>query len=197
MDCYFHDHVPSVTRCVGCRQAICAVCRDAEGHCPSCRLGERVEAARASRGRIGGNVGYKDSFRQRGFAFGSQTVSAPAAVGTLEVSPETRTLLALGYPLWPLAAIALLDPKRSPFVRRHAIQSLGFNFGVFALWMLLAIVAHIPFLGVSAWPMLFVLFPLALIADVVYGFRLYSGDNVRVPLIADWLDERDRHTSTA
>jgi len=47
------------------------------------------------------------------------------------VSGETRVLLALGYVLWPLAALALLDPTRSRAVRRQALQALGLNFGLF------------------------------------------------------------------
>jgi hypothetical protein len=107
------------------------------------------------------------------------------------VSLETRGLLALGYPLWPLAALAMLDPTRSPQVRRQAMQALCLNFGTFGLWLGLGFIAHIPLLGLSAWPLLALLFPVWLVATVVYGFQVWNGEDVRVPLISDWLDERE------
>ena len=143
--------------------------------------------------QIPGSVGYAESARQRTYA------SANAGVGsvpqrrspTLPVSKETLGLLSLGYPLWPLSVLALLDPKKSPFVRRHALQSLALNFGVLAMWIFLTAVSFVPWLGITAWPLHLLLFPLALVADVVYGFMLWNGTDVRVPMIADWLDERD------
>jgi uncharacterized membrane protein len=192
MDCYFHANVPSVTACHDCGNPICATCRDADGTCPSCRLAARIDAA-AGKQKLTGAVGYAERNPGPPPPGPRQDVgvrpSAPAA--TLPVSKETVGMLALGYPLWPLAVLALLDPKRTPFVRRHALQSLALNFGVVGMWLFLSVVAHIPWLGITAWPMLLVLFPLALVADVVYGFRLWNGEDVRVPLIADWLDERE------
>ncbi|HTV72635.1 MAG TPA: hypothetical protein VME66_02880 [Candidatus Acidoferrales bacterium] len=122
----------------------------------------------------------------------------PAAVATATgVSPETRALLALGYPLWPLSALALLDPKRSRYLKRQAMQALGLNFGVYGLWIALSAIAHIPWLGLSAIPMLALLFPVAFVASVVYGFQVWHGDDVRVPLISDWLDESESHASSS
>jgi len=34
--------------------------------------------------------------------------------------------------------------------------------------------------------------PVWLVATVVYGFKVWQGEDVRVPLVSDWLDERDR-----
>ena len=113
------------------------------------------------------------------------------------VSSETRALLGLGYPLWPLAALALLDPKRSPAVRRHATQALALNFGLFGLWVGLSVVSHVWVIGWSAIPLLAALFPIWFVATIVYGFKVWSGDDVRVPLVSDWLDERERGTVAA
>jgi uncharacterized membrane protein len=107
------------------------------------------------------------------------------------VSLETRALLALGYPFWPLAALALLDSKRSPAVRHQALQALGLNFGLFGLWVGLGAIAQIPILGFSAWPLLGLLMPLWLVATVVYAVKVFQGDDVRVPLVTDWLEERE------
>ncbi|MBV9103929.1 MAG: DUF4870 domain-containing protein [Candidatus Eremiobacteraeota bacterium] len=106
------------------------------------------------------------------------------------VSPETRALVALGYPFWPLAAVALLDPKRTPYVRRQAVQSIAFSFGFTGLWLALAALVHIPILGLSAWPLIWLLVPIYMVASVVYGFKAWHGEDVRVPIISDWLDQR-------
>jgi uncharacterized membrane protein len=115
------------------------------------------------------------------------------ATALATVSPETRALLGLGYPLWPLAVIALLDPKRSPAVRRQAVQALALNAGMFGLFTVLSVLAHFWFvIAWPAWVMLPFLFPVWLVATVVYGFKAWQGDDVRVPLVSDWLDERER-----
>lgn len=192
MDCYFHANVPSAARCASCAHPICATCRDETANCPSCRLAGRIDSAAAARGELPGDVG-----RRRGAPPPS---GEPRASATIAVaSTETRALVALGYPLWPLAALALLDPKRAPYVRRQALQALGLNFGLFALWLCLSAVAQIPFLGISAIPVLGVLAPVWVVASVLYGVKVWHGDEVRVPLVSDWLDEHapDDRTRTA
>jgi uncharacterized membrane protein len=116
-------------------------------------------------------------------------VTAPAsAVAT--VRPETRAFVALSYPFWPLALIALLDAKGSRFVRRQAWQALGFNFGMYGLGALLSTVATIPLIGWSAWPLLSFIFPVTVVASVLYAVRVWQGDDVNVPVISDWVDAR-------
>jgi len=185
VDCYFHKAVPSVAVCRDCLKTICATCRDDAGLCPGCRLDQRIKSAQMGRAELGGNVG----------------PSAPpppplrpqrrTAASLAAVSPETRALLALGYPLWPLAALALLDPKRSPLVRRQAIQAIAFNFGSYGLLLALGVISHIPLLGWSAFPLFVLGFPLWLVLSIVYGIKAWHGDDVRIPLVSDWLDERE------
>lgn len=182
MDCYFHNAVPSVAVCRDCAKTVCATCRDPLGLCPSCRLDQRVRTAATARRGLGGGVGP------------SSPPPAPAPLAT--VSIETRALLGLGYPLWPLALVALLGPKKVPQVHRQAIQALALNFGTFGLYFGLGAIAHIPLLGLSALPLLAVLFPIWLVASVVYGIRVWNGDDVRVPLVSDWLDEREHRAPT-
>ena len=197
MDCCYHNAVPSVAVCRDCMQTICATCRDAQGICPGCRLERRMTAAGAPRSGLSGGRRTPNSPPPPppGPAAAPQAAAwAPAArtTGVLNaVSPETRALLGLGYPLWPLAALALLDPKRSPAVRRQATQALAVNFGLFGMWVALEALVHIPLLGLSAWPLLTVLFPVWFVASIFYGIKVWSGDDVRVPLVSDWLDQRD------
>ena len=184
MDCFFHANVPSVAACSHCRQPICATCRDERGECPSCRLAERIDAA-ATTNRLGGNVGYAHAYSEPAT---EPVVQRPSAVAT--VPPETRALVALGYPFWPLAVIALLDPKRNTYIKRQAWQALGFNFGMYGLWFALNAIAAIPVLGISAWPLLPLIVPVAFVASVVYGFKAWNGDDVRIPIVSDWVDSR-------
>jgi len=186
VDCYYHNAVPSVAVCRDCTQTICATCRDDAGICPGCRLERRLDAAAGPRPGLAGERGPQNPPPRREARGGRAPGRAVATI-----SSETRGLLALGYPLWPLAALALLDPKRSRAVRRQAMQALGLNFGLFGLWIGLEAVGQIPLLGWSAWPLLAVLFPIWMVATVVYGVKVWNGDEVRVPLVSDWLDERE------
>ena len=56
MDCFFHNAVPSVAPCRGCKKPICATCRNENGDCPGCVLAARIDAAQRTN-RIPGGVG--------------------------------------------------------------------------------------------------------------------------------------------
>jgi uncharacterized membrane protein len=208
VDCFFHSNVPAVARCGDCGRSVCATCRDDAGTCPSCRLAARIDAAAGQHGELPGGV------RSGAGAYGPHPgpSAGPAGPGPgpygpnpnagtqasaydtntaiATVSPETRALVALGYPIWPLAALALLDPKRSRYVRRQATQAMAFSFGYYGFAAALEALAHVPILGMGAWPIIPLLVPLYVIAVVVYGWKAWQGQDVRVPLISDWLDQR-------
>jgi uncharacterized membrane protein len=103
---------------------------------------------------------------------------------------ESRALVALGYPLWPLALLSLLDRKQSRRLRRQALQALGFNAGFWGFGTLLWLIAQVPFMGFSAWVLLPLLPILFLIASVYYGIKTWNGDEVRVPVVSSWIEER-------
>jgi uncharacterized membrane protein len=189
VDCFYHHAVPSIAACTGCGRSICATCRSEFGDCPSCRLAARLDAASGAAREITGGIG-----PSRGARGPSSPPPRPAparAAAVLdEVRPESRALVALGYPFWPLAALALLDRSRSPFVRRQAYQALGFNLGIYGLWLGLTAIASIPIIGWSAWPLVPLVVPVALVASVVYGFKVWQGEDVRVPFIGDYVDRK-------
>lgn len=206
MDCFFHHAVPSVALCTGCRKPVCATCRSEQGDCPTCRLAARIDATAQAAQAIHGTVGpSRGTYApppppppQPGPApqygpsaqYGAPpTVQRPAAVAN--VRPETRALVALSYPFWPLALIALLDGKAERFVKRQAWQALGFNFGMYGLTAVLSAAAATPILGFGAWTlMLPFLIPVWVVASVVYAFRVWQGDDVSVPVVSDWIDAR-------
>jgi uncharacterized membrane protein len=189
MDCYFHENVPSIAPCADCGKPICATCRDEQGSCPSCRLAQKIDAATGTRSALHGSVGPRANY-----------VPPPpqpprpqpqATVTTVSDDPvESRALVALGYPLWPLALLALFDSKRSRFIKRQALQALGFNVGFAAFWGVLELTSVIPVLGWSAQFILLLMLPIFLVSSVYLGIRAWQGEEVHIPVISDWIDER-------
>lgn len=200
MDCFFHHAVPSVAQCTGCRKPICPTCRNESGICPSCVLAARIDAAKDG-SMINGGVGPSYSGASYSASPPPPHPEPPPHYGppprvtvqtssALAVRPETRALVALSYPFWPLALIALLDAKGSLFVRRQAWQALGFNLGMWGFSAVLGAIAYLPIIGFGAWPLLPFIAPIWLVASVVYAFRVFQGDDVNVPIVADWVDAR-------
>jgi hypothetical protein len=197
MDCFFHSNVPSVAPCGDCGKPICATCRDSAGFCPACRLAAKMETAQATRQQIGGQVPprphaepYQGHYQQQYQAPPSAPTIRQTAVAPTD-SVESRALVALGYPLFPFAAIALLDKKASPALRRGAWQALGFNAAFTALWFVLGAMVQLPFLpGAAAAITLALLIPTYFVASIYYGVKTWQGENVRVPILSDWIEER-------
>lgn len=189
MDCYFHSNVPSTSSCSGCGKPICATCRDMNGSCPSCRLAAKVDAAAATRQRIAGGVPpHAQGWAQQ--AAQQPTVVTKAEITTLADAPESRALVALGYPLWPLALLSVFDRKQSRRLKSSAFQALGLNVGFAGIYGLLSLLSNVPFLGFSAAILVPLLIPLFLVASVYYGIKTWNGDEIRVPIIGDWIDDR-------
>lgn len=197
MDCYFHSHVPSVAPCGDCGKPICATCRDASGHCPSCRLAAKMQAAGGSRGQLGGERGpsYAQQPENRQQYAPPPPPSAPSvrttAVGAAD-SVESRALVALGYPLFPLALLSLFDRKQSSWLRRQAWQAVGFNAAIAAFYALLSVMGQLPLptIAGSADVMQVFLIPVYLVASVFYGIKTWQGEEVRIPILSDWIEER-------
>ena len=189
MDCYFHPNVPAVAPCMECRKSICTTCRDERGMCPSCRLAEKIDAAAGGRQQLHGQV----PPRPQAPPPPPPPQTQPRATVTIAepLDPvESRALVALGYPLWPLALLGLFDRKQSSYLKRQAYQALGFNVGFAGFWGLLTLLSGVPWLGVSAEVIIPFLIPVFLVASVFYGIKVWHGDEVRVPIISDWLDDR-------
>ena len=193
MDCYFHPNVPSIAPCMHCAKAICATCRDERGTCPSCRLAEKIDAATGTRTQLGGQVPPRPHAAPPPQSHAQPPQAQPRATVTVAepADPiESRALVALGYPLWPLALLGLFDRKQSRYLKKQALQALGFNVGFAAFWGLLELASNVPVLGWSASVIMPFLIPMFLVASVFFGIKVWHGDEVRVPIIGDWIDER-------
>jgi uncharacterized membrane protein len=189
VDCYFHHSVPSVARCADCGKSICATCRDEQGACPSCRLAARIDQAAAQRQTLAGGIG-PSSEPSGGYQDAKAPAPPPRSTAVANVRPESRALVALGYPFWPLALIALFDGSGSKFVRRNAWQALGFNAGMYGLGWLFSSIAMIPLIGISAWPLLPFIVPVTIVASVIYAIKVWHGDDVHVPFVSDIVDQK-------
>lgn len=190
MDCYFHSNVPPVTKCVDCDKPICATCRDSAGTCPSCRLAAKIDTASGTKKSVAGEVPPRS---QQWWRTEPQQQPAPQTRATVSEAmdpPESRALIALGYPLWPLALIGLFDRKQSRRLRKHAYQALGFNVGMAALYGILSLLTNIPLLGISAGLLLAFILPVFIVMSVYYGIKAWHGEDVHVPVISDWLDDK-------
>jgi uncharacterized membrane protein len=195
VDCFFHNAVPSVAPCRGCNKPVCATCRNDNGDCPGCVLAARIDAARQTNqinGGVGPSYGSYSEPQQAAYSAAPPQPPPPQVQRTTAVAvrPETRAIVALGYPFWPLAVIALLDGKASHFVKRQAWQALGFNAGMYGLTTLLSAASMIPVLSLGAWPLLPFMLPIFFVASIVYGFKVWQGEDVDVPIVSDWVDAR-------
>ena len=125
-------------------------------------------------------------------------IVAPSQIGSVEFAAEqfhTRLVVVLGHSGCG-AILATIDQLKRPVdkqsrnLRRQAFQALGFNVGFFGFWGLLSLLAQVPFLGFSAWVLVPLLAPLFLVASVYYGIKTWNGDDVRIPIVTSWIDER-------
>ena len=157
--------------------------------CPGCRLAQKIDAASRVQRELHGEVPPRPN-RQAAPPPPSYVPPQQRPTASIAVRTETRALIALGYPFWPLALIALLDSKASGFVKKQAWQSLAFNFGMYGFGFVLHAISAIPVLGWSAWPLLPFVVPFAFVANVIYGFKTWQGEDVRIPIITDLVEER-------
>ena len=169
---------------------------------PELPPGGKVDAASAARGQIGGTVHQSapqpppnEGWQQQAWQqSASAAVHAKAEVAVSSDPVESRALVALGYALWPLAVISFLDRKRSNWLKRQAIQALGFNVGMAALYGIFTVLGtvfdSIPFISAAPDILRPLLIPVFLIGAVYFGVKAWQGQDVHVPVISDWLDER-------
>jgi uncharacterized membrane protein len=101
-----------------------------------------------------------------------------------EITSDDKLWAALGYPLSPLAVIALLmeDKKARPFIRYHAVQSIAFNI---VLYVLIAIISIVTF-GIGA-----ICAPLFWLVVLWPAINAYQGKYLVIPVITNFLQKQN------
>ena len=114
--------------------------------------------------------------------------SAPAAGGGL----ADNMAGALAYvTIIPAIAFLILEPfNRKRFVRFHSFQCLFFAVAWTVLWIFLAFVGHIPFLGwatILLWPLVSLA---GLIVWVILVLKAYQNQMFKLPVIGDMAEKQ-------
>ena len=91
----------------------------------------------------------------------------------------------------PAIIFLVLEPyNRNKFIRFHAFQCIFFYVAMVVLWIVLGVVAQIPFLG---WATLF-LWPIIWLAGVIVWILLlvkaYGGQKFKLPVIGDLAEKQ-------
>jgi len=97
-----------------------------------------------------------------------------------EVSSENRLWAAIGYPI-PIVALIVLfmeDKKAIPFLKFHAVQSLGFNIVLWAFIMLLVTVT----LGIGS-----LCAPFAWLITFWPAYDSYKGNLTEIPVLTNFI----------
>lgn len=109
----------------------------------------------------------------------------------METNPSdggNRILAALGYPIWIVALVVVLVPdmKKDRFLRLHAIQALGYTVAWVVVYIGLAILTSVPFVGfpfLFLWPLLYVAW---FVIALVYAYRAYQGQVFSIPIVSQY-----------
>jgi uncharacterized membrane protein len=101
-----------------------------------------------------------------------------------EITSDDKIWAALGYPISPLAIIALLmeDKKARPFIKYHAVQSIAFNI---VLYVLIAIISVVTF-GIGA-----ICAPLLWLVVLWPAINAYQGKYLVIPVITNFLQKQN------
>ena len=116
------------------------------------------------------------------------TATATASAGGLQ--DNVAGMLAY-ITIVPAIIFLVLEPyNRNKFIRFHAFQCVFFYVAMVVLWIILGIVAQIPFLG---WATVF-LWPIIWLAGVIVWILLlvkaYGGQKFKLPVIGDLAEKQ-------
>lgn len=121
---------------------------------------------------------------------GRAAVATVPATATGGISENAAGMLSY-FTIFGGIIFLVIDPyNKSRFVRFHAWQCIFFNLAWIVLWMVLRIIAHIPFLG---WLTLF-LWPLVMLAGFIVWLILVLKANqglmFKLPVIGDLAEKQ-------
>ncbi len=117
----------------------------------------------------------------------SANLAAPAAAGLAD-----NVAGALAYvTIIPAIVFLVLEPfNKKRFIRFHAFQCLFFAVAWTALWIVLAFIGHIPFLGwatVLVWPLVSLA---GFVIWLILVLKAYQGQMFKLPVIGDMAEQQ-------
>ncbi len=117
---------------------------------------------------------------------------ALANLSTGASGPTDNIFGALAYvTVIPAIIFLVLEPyNQKRFVRFHAFQSIFYAVAWCALWMVLNIIAHIPFLGwltILVWPLVSLA---GFVIWLVLVLKAYQGQMFKLPVIGDMAEKQ-------
>jgi uncharacterized membrane protein len=118
---------------------------------------------------------------------GGSAAVAPSAAGLTD-----NVAGALAYvTIIPAIVFLVLEPfNKKRFVRFHAFQCLFFAVAWTALWIVLAFIGHIPFLGwatIIVWPLISLL---GFVVWLILVIKAYQGQMFKLPVIGDMAEQQ-------
>ena len=91
----------------------------------------------------------------------------------------------------PAIVFLVLDPyNKKRFIRFHSFQCIFFAVAWTALWIVLAFIGHIPFLGWATlllWPLISLA---GLIIWIILVIKAYQGQTFKLPVIGDMAEKQ-------
>jgi len=120
----------------------------------------------------------------------SGTVGAPGTVGAAGLTDNVAGALAY-VTIIPAIVFLILEPyNRKRFIRFHSFQCIFFAVAWTALWIVLAFIGHIPFLGwgtVLLWPLISLA---GFILWLIMVLKAYQGQMFKLPVIGDMAEKQ-------
>jgi uncharacterized membrane protein len=113
----------------------------------------------------------------------------PPPIGTPPpgaASPNRGLMLVLSY-LWLLALIPFVVEKNDSEVQWHAKHGLVLTLAEIILWVAVAIITHIPFLGMLGC-VLWLLWPLILVFRIILIVKAVNGQRLLVPGVSEYVN---------
>jgi uncharacterized membrane protein len=120
------------------------------------------------------------------------TAPAPATVQTSVGGLTDNVAGALAYvTIIPAIVFLVLEPyNKNRFIRFHSFQCIFFHVAWIALWIVLSIIAHIPFLGwltILIWPLIGLA---GFVIWIVLVLKAYQGQMWKLPFVGDMAEKQ-------
>jgi uncharacterized membrane protein len=91
----------------------------------------------------------------------------------------------------PAIIFLVLEPyNKSRFIRFHAFQCLFLSAALFAIGIVLAMIASIPFIGLITIPLHFLVWIGAIVVAIILMLKAYQNQMYKLPVIGDMAEKQ-------